>query len=135
MRYIFLSLIFFFAASIVCAQNMDAKQINKKMTEIRRNTNWDDPAAAKKANEEIKKLSKQLKLLKQNIDTKSGNKIDEIKKENVESNAKLWDQMMKSFEKGKDADLLLGEPVREEIIEEYKDDESPIIKARNILMR
>jgi hypothetical protein len=40
---------------------------------------------------------------------------------------------MKSFEQGKDADILLAEPLREEIIEEYKDDESPIIKSQDYL--
>jgi len=35
-------------------------QIRQQMAKIRQTTNWDDPAAAKKANEEIKKLASQL---------------------------------------------------------------------------
>ena len=44
------------------AQNTpdDANSIRKKMAIIRQSTNWSDPAAAKKANEEIQKLAKQL---------------------------------------------------------------------------
>ena len=36
------------------------EQIRQRMAEIRRTTNWDDPAAAAKANAEIKKLAVQL---------------------------------------------------------------------------
>jgi len=36
------------------------EQIRQRMAEIRRTTNWDDPAAAAKANAEIKKLATQL---------------------------------------------------------------------------
>ena len=35
-------------------------QIRQRMAEIRRTTNWDDPAAAAKANAEIKKLAAQM---------------------------------------------------------------------------
>ena len=44
------------------AQNTQSSvdQIRKQMQQIRQNTNWDDPAAAKKANEEIQKLVKQM---------------------------------------------------------------------------
>jgi len=113
---------------------MNAKQINQKMTEIRQNTNWDDPVEAKKANEEIQKLSKQLMLLKANVNpNKKDDPLNDMKKENVESNAKMWNQIMKAVDKGEDADILLGEPVREEIVEEYKDDESPKIKSQEYL--
>lgn len=125
MKYLFLVVIVFFFAFRASAQNMDVKQINQKMTEIRQNTNWDDPVASKKANEEIKKLAKQLMLAKQKVNINQPNKVDEIKQENVEANTKIWNQMMKSFEQGKDADILLGTPVREEIVEDYKEDESP----------
>jgi hypothetical protein len=40
---------------------------------------------------------------------------------------------MKAFREGEGADILLGKPVREEIIEEYKDDESPVIKNQEYL--
>lgn len=133
MKYIFFGIIFSFAAGVTLAQDMNAKQINQKMTEIRRNTNWDNAEEARKANDEIKKLSKQLMLLKQKGNTANDDKSSEIKKENVESTAKLWQQMMKTFRQGEGADILLGEPVREEIVEEYKDDESPTIKSQEYL--
>lgn len=46
---------------VIVAQNPQSQeQIRKEMARIRQTTNWDDPAAAKKANEEIKKLAQQL---------------------------------------------------------------------------
>jgi hypothetical protein len=134
MKHIFLlSIIIFFASAAVLAQDMDASQINKKMTEIRRNTNWDDPAAAKKANEEIRMLSKQLMLGGNKSNQPAGEKEKEETEANVNYKMQIWEQMMKSFREGEGADILLGEPVRQEIIEEYKDDESPIIKSPEYL--
>ncbi len=133
MRYFYLITAFLIFTLSVSAQEMDAKQINSKMTEIRRNTNWDNAAEAKKANEEIQKLSKQLMLLKQKVNTKKPNEIDKIKSDNVETNMKLWKQMMNSVEQGKESDILLGKPIRDEIVEEYKDDESPVIKSQEYL--
>lgn len=133
MKYLLLCTFIFIAAIHVSAQDMDAKQINNKMTEIRRNTNWDDAAAAKKANEEIQKLSKQLKLLKQKGSRVKDDKYEDIITDNIEYNDQIWQQIMKAFREGEGADILLGEPVREEIIEEYKDDESPVIKNQEYL--
>ena len=59
MKYFLLIWALLFAVSAY-SQNMDASQIKKRMAEIRKTTNWDDPTAAKKANEEIKELSKKL---------------------------------------------------------------------------
>jgi tetratricopeptide (TPR) repeat protein len=58
----FLALLLLVIPMIVAAQNSQPtkEQIRAKMQQIRQNTNWDDPAAAKKANEEIRKLSGQL---------------------------------------------------------------------------
>jgi tetratricopeptide (TPR) repeat protein len=57
-----LLVIFLFLPLIAFTQNNQPgrEQIRAKMQQIRQNTNWDDPAAAQKANEEIKKLASQL---------------------------------------------------------------------------
>ena len=114
-------------------QSADIKELNRKMTEIRRNTNWDDPNAARRANEEIRRLSKEVQLLMQRVNTQNPSKTDEINRQNVESNAKTFGQILDAFERGEEADILLGKPVREEIIEEYKDDDSPVIKSPDYL--
>jgi hypothetical protein len=115
------------------SQDMDATQIKSRMAEIRKTTNWDNPAEAKKANEEIKKLSKQLMLTR--VNQSPANQTDslkaEIQKESIESKSKIWNQLMESAKLGKNADILLGKPIREEIVEEYKQDEK--IKFGSIL--
>lgn len=57
-----LIVLFLFISALTCAQNTQQtkEQIKSQMQKIRQNTNWDDPAAAKKANEEIKSLANQL---------------------------------------------------------------------------
>ncbi len=132
-RFVFILICAAFIPLSVHAQEMNAQQINQKISQIRKSTNWDDSGEAKKANDEIKRLSKQLMLLKGNINTKNPGKIDEIKQKNIEAREQVWGQMMKAFQEGKESDLLLGTPVREEIKEEYKNDESPIVKNQDIL--
>jgi Leucine-rich repeat (LRR) protein len=133
MKSILFSFIFFLVAGQVFAQDLTAKQIDQKMTEIREKTNWDNPAEAKKANEEIQKLSDQL----MNAGKKKKGPNDEETKspaeQNKEYNMNLFKQMMKTADKGKGADVLLAEPLREEIVEEYRDDESPKIKNQEYL--
>lgn len=60
MKYILIGMLFILVSGQIFAQDLTAKQIDQKMTDIRENTNWDDPAAAKIAKEDIKKLSDQL---------------------------------------------------------------------------
>lgn len=60
MRYFFVVWILCMSVLAVAQNNQTPEQIRKQMQQIRQNTNWDDPAAAKKANEEIQKLAKQL---------------------------------------------------------------------------
>lgn len=132
MKYFLLIWSLLFAVSVF-SQDMDATQIKKRMAEIRKTTDWDDPAAAKKANDEIKKLSKQLMMSGKNQNPT--NERDSLKleqeKEGVEYKMKLWSQMQESAKSGENADILLGKPIREEIIEEFKNDESPIIKNQD----
>lgn len=129
MKYFLFCFILLFTTSAF-AQNMTPDQIKKRMSNIRKTTNWDDPAAAKKANDEIKELSRQLMLSGKNQNLK--NEIDSLKyeqeKENIEYKLKLFGQIHESIKQGKNTDILLGKPIREEIVEEFKNDESPIIK-------
>lgn len=129
MRYFLFSLIFLFAASVF-AQQMDANQIKKRMSQIRKTTNWDDPVAAKKANDEIKELSKKLMLAgkNQNPTNQTDSLMLEQEKENIDYKIKLMGQIHEFVKQGEGGDILLGKPIREEIIEEFKNDELPIIK-------
>ncbi len=59
----------------VCQTTQTTEQIRAQMAKIRQTTNWDDPVAAKKANEEIKKLTQQLSGGKPTINFNSTNSV------------------------------------------------------------
>jgi hypothetical protein len=128
MKYILFGIVFILAVAAVYPQSQSAAQIKEKMAQIRRSTNWDDPVKAKKANEEIQKLAKQLILAGKKKNENAGEELQKQEEETAELQVKQFSQIMKSVNQGEDADILLAAPVREEIIEEYKDDESPKIK-------
>ena len=128
--WVFIFFLFLLFASNLVAQNQSPEELKKQMAKIRQSTDWNDPVAAKKANDEIKKLSKQLMMSgkNQNPTNESDSLKLEQEKEDVEYKMKLWSQIQESVKQGEGGDILLGKPIREEIIEEFKNDESPIIK-------
>lgn len=128
MKYYLFGIVFILTVSVVCPQSQGAAQIKEKMAQIRQSTNWDDPVKAKKANEEIQKLAKQLILAGKKKNENTDEELQKQEEETAELQVKQFSQIMKSANQGEDADVLLAAPVREEIIEEYKDDESPEIK-------
>lgn len=139
MKY-FLMILAICICSIVSAQTTQSpEQISQEMARIRQTTNWDDPAAAKKANEQIRELAK--KLMSGNnamgggagqqqqqggdTDSKDGQKMSELNQEMIDQKMDVFSQIWKAAAGGKGADILLAEPLREEIVQEFKDEESP----------
>jgi len=112
-----------------------AAELKQEMAQIRRSTNWGNEQEAKVADAKIQELSRQLMMVnKVQNQQKSGNAADTAKiREEVDYQMKLWDQMMKSVAQGVGGDILLGKPMRDEIVEAYKDDESPKIKNKEYL--
>lgn len=110
----------------------NAASIKQQMAKIRQSTNWEDPVAAKKANEQIRELSKKLMMnapAQENQPTSlSGNEAEKAKKESVDEKMQMWGQVMKSAANGKGADILLAEPIRDEIVEKFREDDDPSIK-------
>lgn len=113
----------------------NAASIKQQMATIRQSTNWEDPVAAKKANEQIRELSKKLIMtgktpaeLPQGL-TKP--EAEEMQQKGVDDKMKLWGQMMNIAHEGGAWDL--SKPLREEIAQEYKDDEDPTVKNREYL--
>ncbi|MFA6582337.1 MAG: hypothetical protein WCS79_11075, partial [Paludibacter sp.] len=106
-----------------------------------KSTNWGDPAAAKEANAKIESLSAKLtQALRQNKSTQQqpqgndetpsdANVKNEMQQEMDDYNNKLWNQMMKIVREGDEGKMDLAEPLRVEIVQEYKDDEDPTIKS------
>lgn len=113
-------------------------QIRQQMAKIRQTTNWDDPVAAQKANDEIKALSKKMMMSGSSQGSSSNQqqqqqsadkpndaqKLNEMNEEMVDQKLDLMSQIAKSAAGGKGADILLAEPLREEIKREYKEDEA-----------
>jgi hypothetical protein len=130
---LFLICIFAFCASA----QQDAAAIRKKMAQIRSTTNWEDASAAKKANEQIKELSKQLMMTgnSQGEQPKNQSKeeVEPSKKDAVDDKMNNWGQVMKSAAGGKSADVFLAGPVREQIKDEYKQEESNKLKGKEVL--
>lgn len=60
MRYLLVVLMLSVSVFMSGQSGQSTEQVRQRMAEIRRTTNWDDPAAAAKANAEIKKLAVQL---------------------------------------------------------------------------
>ena len=108
-------------------KHKSADELKKEMAEIRRNTNWDNQPEADSAQVKIEELSKQLMMIRKvEQQQQAGATVDSAKlKEEVDYKMQLWGQMMKSADQGKGGDFLLADPLRKEIVEEYKEDEAP----------
>lgn len=135
MKPIKLILFFLILCFSVGAQNQgnDATSIRAQMATIRKSTNWNDPAAAKAANTKIQelaaKLTQALRQSNPNATQMNGmtqKEAAELQKETDDFNNELWNQMMKIVREGGKWDM--AEPLREEIVQDYKDDEDPTIK-------
>ena len=139
MKYVFFIFLIVFAFAGLEAQNTgeNATSIRQQMATIRQSTDWDDPVAAKKANEQIRELSKKLMAagkaptgLPNNL---SKEEADRAKEDAVDDKMKMIGQIMKSVAGGEGAAILLGEPVREEIVEDYQKDDDKTIKNSEFL--
>jgi len=147
MKHIFLLFVFLLANMTLLAQNTnnEATQIKQQMSAIRKSTNWGDPAAAKEANAKIESLSAKLtQALRQNNSAQQqpqgnnetpsdANVKNKIQQEMDDYSNKLMSQMMKIAREGDEGKMDLAEPLREEIKQEYKDDDDPKIKCREWL--
>lgn len=148
MKRILLFSVFLFQILVLPGQNTntEAAQIKQQMSAIRKSTNWDDPAAAKEANAKIEALSAKLtQALRQNNSAqqpaqKGGTKIssdeaakNELQKEMDDYSTMLSKQMMKIAREGDEGKMDLAQPLREQIAEEYKEDENPTVKNQEYL--
>lgn len=139
LKLLFTAFLFLIFGVASFAQNQpDAETIRKQMAKIRQTTDWNDPAAAKRANEQIRELAKKMMMggssqaSGSNQQQQQGSvdkpndvqKINEMNEEMVDQKLDMLSQIFKSAAGGKGADILLAEPLREEIKREYKEDEA-----------
>lgn len=132
-RWIFFLLwLFLLSGSVSYAQNKlrSPAEIKKEMAEIRRTTDWKNDAEAEKAQAKIELLSKELIISgKTQKQLASGVQPDSVKlREDAEYKMAMWHQMMLGKGMGEHSEILLAKPLREEIVEAYKNDESPKVK-------
>lgn len=116
-------------------------QIRQQMAKIRQTTNWDNPEEAKKANEKIKELMKQLMAAtspssanqgggtnngqgSQDETNSDGSKMNELQMEMMKQKADVYTQIWEAGSSGKSAPVLLAKPLREEIVQEFKEDDN-----------
>jgi len=109
------------------AKQKSADELKKEMAQIRRSTDWGNQAAADSAQVKIEALSKQLMMIrKMEQQQQAGTTIDTAKiQEDVDYKMKLWSQMMKMVDQGEGSEWDFAKPLRDEIVEAYKEDESP----------
>lgn len=107
-----------------------AEQLKQEMAQIRRSTNWSNAAEADSAQLKIEALSKQLMVVnKINRQQAAGQSVDSAKiQDEAEYKMSLWHQMMIGVGQGESGERLLAQPLREKIVEAYKNDESPKVK-------
>ena len=124
------SILFVFSLLIVAglfAQNAadTPEELKKKISAIRKNTNWENPEEAKRTNDSIKILSKKLSKIYQQQNAPADETEEEktTREENLDYKEKLLGQIFESISNGEGADILLGEPVRKEIAAIYKEQE------------
>ncbi len=128
MKYILIAFILCLSAMVNAQNTQSPEQIRQQMAKIRQTTNWDDPVAAKKANEEIKKLAKQLmtggsQQQHQNMSPDDQKKIG-LDQEMADYKMGLFGKIWEIGMQGEGADALMAEPLRDQIIEEYKEDDN-----------
>lgn len=106
-------------------QTGDPAAIKKKIGEVRKATNWDNPSEVQKAKATIDSLSKLLtKTMKQqNIPANETPEEKSIREENDTYQQQLTDEVLESAQKGKNADLLLGKPTELQIDKFISDEE------------
>jgi len=121
----------FFAGNLM-AQNKTQQELEDQMAKIRQSTNWNDPVAAKKANDQIRELSKKLILTDKSpanlMQGLSKSEAEEMQQESVDDKMKLWNQMMNIVREGDESKMDLAAPLRQEIAKEYKEDENPTVR-------
>jgi len=130
-RFFIICLLLLFGCAVFSqAKQKSADELKKEMAQIRQNTDWSNESEANKSQAKIEELSKQLMIIrKTEQQQQAGATVDSAKlNEEAEYKMGLWKQMMAAVDQGESGDILLAKPLREKIVEAYKNDESPKVK-------
>lgn len=130
--FLLLGLVLTFWCSFAQETAKTAAELKKEIGKIMHDTDWTNQKDADSANVKIAELSKQMMMIgarqqaPQNVG--SGEQYEEKIKEDVEYKMQLWNQMWKISKQGEGAKIDLADPLMNEIVEEYKEDDNPTIK-------
>lgn len=143
-RMVLLVLILAFSGAAFSQNTNQARvtQIRQQMAKIRQTTNWDNAAEAKAANDQIKVLMKQLTEANAQSQGNQGSgsgqnqsgsddgnkdaqKMSELQMEMAKQKSDIYAKIWEAGSAGKSAPILIAEQVREEIIKDFKEDETP----------
>lgn len=104
-------------------------EIRKEMADIRKATDWKNDAEAEKAQAKIELLSRELRIAgKTQQQQASGMQPDSVKlREEADYKMAMWHQVLEG-KLGNESEILLAAPLREKIVEAYRNDESPKVK-------
>ncbi len=108
-------------------------EIKQELRSIRKNTDWNSPAATKEANARIDELMQQLLKLQSQRDAaesqaRSEARPDEDEDKAVMTREEVWQKVQEIADKGKGAKIDMAEPVRQKVAEEYEEDRDHSIK-------
>jgi hypothetical protein len=109
----------------------DAARIRQELVGIRRNTNWDNPKEARKANERIHALMLELEQGRRwQAAAKAGasGAGADAGDTPVVNQAMVWEKVQESAARGKQSPFVLTEALRKQIIKEYEDERDPQVK-------
>ena len=107
----------------------DTAQIRKEMARLRRSTNWDDPVERELTNLKIQELAeKLLQAQKQASGAESGSPSNPESEDDGDPRMKIWKSGLASAKASNGADILLSTEIRKDIVEAFRDDETPTVK-------
>lgn len=132
MKYRILFIMLIIGLFVTAQTTKTAAELKKEMGKIMHETDWSNKAAADSANAKIAVLSKEMMMIgaRQQAQQNGENseQAEEKLKENVEYKMQLWNKMWQIAAQGDPTKFDLAQPLRDEIVEEYKEDENPTIK-------
>jgi hypothetical protein len=107
----------------------DPAQIRKEMAQIRRSTNWDDPVQSELANLKIQELAEKLmKAQKKPGGSDPSAAAATASEDEEDPRMKILKSGLASIKASNGADILLATNIRNDIVEAFRDDESPTVK-------
>ena len=103
----------------------EAEALKQQLLKLKQSVNWNDPAAAQKGLQKITELTQKLTPNLQNSSPTPTENEATPSDATEEMKSKLWSQIVSGAAGGDESDILIAEPVRNEIAEAFQEEENP----------